>query len=92
MIAMFMGGNANSTQSKNARAIHVAQWEKRDLVTRQRNGGKKTPAGTKEAGVAAAAGEGASSGKSFLSSYIRGQRLINNTQVSQQPAQTDPSA
>lgn len=63
MIAIFMGGDANATDTKQARDIHIAQWEKRSLVARQRGGGKKTPAGTKETGVKAMAGAGASSGK-----------------------------
>lgn len=63
MIAAFMGGDANATNTKNARDLHVAMWAKRSLVTRQRNGGKKTPAGTKETGVAAAAGQGSVDGK-----------------------------
>lgn len=60
MMAVFMGdGGANKT----ARAIHDANnFYKRDLHTRQKGGSVKTPAGTKETGVAAAAGVGASDG------------------------------
>lgn len=64
MIAQFMGGDANSTSAKQAREIHYAMMAKRQLGGLAGAGGKKTPAGTKETGVAAAAGAGASDGKS----------------------------
>ena len=66
-IANFMGGDANSTQAKQAREIHFAMMERRQLNLGglQGGGGKPTAKGTKETGVAAAAGAGASDGKSF---------------------------
>lgn len=70
MVSLFMGGDANATDVKQAREIHAAQWAKRSLQVRQRNGGQKTPAGTKETGVKAAAGGGASAGQLILSTCV----------------------
>jgi hypothetical protein len=62
MVALFMGGDANSTDTVAAREIHEAMMSKRSLGARAANGGTKTPKGTSETGVKAAAGAGASSG------------------------------
>lgn len=62
MIALFMGGDANSTAAVAAREVHAAMMQRRSLGVRAANGGTKTPKGTKEASVAAAAGQGASAG------------------------------
>lgn len=62
MISMFMGGNANATDVKAAREIHLASMHRRSLVVRAADGGAKTPKGTSETGVKAATGAGATSG------------------------------
>jgi hypothetical protein len=62
MISVFMGGNANSTEAVAAREIHEANIMRRSLAERAANGGTKTPAGTKETAVQAAAGQGATQG------------------------------
>jgi hypothetical protein len=62
MVSLFMGGNANSTETKKAREIHEANLMRRSLAVRAANGGTKTPSGTKETAVKAAAGQGATSG------------------------------
>ncbi|KAJ5054250.1 uncharacterized protein L3040_000529 [Drepanopeziza brunnea f. sp. 'multigermtubi'] len=62
MIALFMGTGGNTTDTVAAREIHAANVLRRSLGERQANGGTKTPKGTKETGVAAAAGTGANSG------------------------------
>ncbi|KAI6250191.1 hypothetical protein HI914_01112 [Erysiphe necator] len=63
MVTMFMsGGGGNQTATKKAREIHAANLQRRSLGVRAANGGKKTPKGTVETGVKAAAGAGASSG------------------------------
>ncbi|CAD6501051.1 BgTH12-06751 [Blumeria graminis f. sp. triticale] len=62
MMAMFMGGAGNTTETKAARDIHAANVLRRSLGERAANGGIKTPKGTMETGVKAAAGVGAASG------------------------------
>lgn len=62
MVSLFMGGDANSTATKAAREIHEANLLRRSLAVRAASGGTKTPAGTKETAVQAAAGAGAASG------------------------------
>ncbi|ESZ92261.1 putative Egh16H1 precursor isoform A [Sclerotinia borealis F-4128] len=62
MISMFMGGDANSTATVAAREVHAASMARRALVVRAANGGTKTPSGTSETAVKAAAGAGAASG------------------------------
>ncbi|KAH6683429.1 hypothetical protein B0J14DRAFT_613279 [Halenospora varia] len=62
MIALFMGGDANSTETKAAREVHAAMMMRRSLGERAANGGTKTPKGTSETAVKAAAGAGSSSG------------------------------
>ncbi|KAK0102257.1 hypothetical protein ONS95_005879 [Cadophora gregata] len=62
MISLFMGGDANSTDAVEARELHTANVLRRSLGERAANGGTKTPKGTTETGVKAAAGAGASSG------------------------------
>jgi hypothetical protein len=62
MVALFMGGDANSTAAVAAREIHAANVMRRSLGERAANGGTKTPAGTKETAVKAAAGAGAAAG------------------------------
>ncbi|KAI0991960.1 hypothetical protein K3495_g16226, partial [Podosphaera aphanis] len=63
MISMFMGaGGGNATATKQAREIHAANLLRRSLVPRAANGGTKTPKGTVETGVKAAAGMGAEAG------------------------------
>jgi hypothetical protein len=62
MVALFMGGDANSTEAIAAREVHAAMMMKRSLGARAANGGTKTPKGTKETAVKAAAGMGASAG------------------------------
>ena len=57
-----MGGDANSTETVAAREVHAANLLRRSFAVRAANGGAKTPAGTKETAVKAAAGAGASSG------------------------------
>lgn len=77
-ISNFMGGNPNSTQTKMAREIHFAMMAKRqvNLGGLAGKGGVKTPAGTKETGVAAAAGAGASNGK-MTSNSLKIPKLIH---------------
>ncbi|CCU76429.1 Egh16H1-like protein [Blumeria hordei DH14] len=62
MMAMFMGGGGNATATKEAREVHAANVLRRSLGERAANGGTRTPKGTLETGVKAAAGAGASSG------------------------------
>jgi len=63
MIALFMGGSGgNTTATKEARDLHAANLKRRSLAVRAANGGAKTPKGTMETGVKAAAGAGASNG------------------------------
>ncbi|VCU41347.1 Bgt-51561 [Blumeria graminis f. sp. tritici] len=62
MMAMFMGGGGNATATKAAREVHAANVLRRSLGERAANGGIRTPKGTMETGVKAAAGVGASSG------------------------------
>ncbi|KAG4422266.1 hypothetical protein IFR04_004646 [Cadophora malorum] len=62
MVALFMGGDANSTDAVAAREVHSANLLRRSLGERAANGGTKTPKGTKETAVKAATGAGASSG------------------------------
>ncbi|EHL03535.1 hypothetical protein GLAREA_00911 [Glarea lozoyensis ATCC 20868] len=62
MVSLFMGGDANSTEAIAAREVHFAMMQKRSLGERAANGGTKTPKGTKETAVKAAAGAGASDG------------------------------
>ncbi|KAI6250373.1 hypothetical protein HI914_01073 [Erysiphe necator] len=62
MVALFMGSGGNSTATKKAREVHAANMMRRSLAVRAANGGTKTPKGSKETGVKAAAGAGASSG------------------------------
>ncbi|SZF02778.1 unnamed protein product [Blumeria hordei] len=62
MMAMFMGGGGNATATKEAREVHAANVLRRSLGERAANGGTKTPKGTLETGVKAAAGAGAASG------------------------------
>lgn len=62
MVALFMGGDANSTEAVAAREIHETMLQRRSLAVRAANGGTKTPSGTKETAVKAATGMGASSG------------------------------
>lgn len=58
-MAVFMDvASANSTKVRRAREIHYANKYKRGLLPRQRNGGTRTPAGTKETGMLAATGMG----------------------------------
>jgi hypothetical protein len=62
MVALFMGGNANSTSAVAAREAHAQMMARRSLGERAASGGTKTPAGTTETGVKAAEGAGATSG------------------------------
>jgi hypothetical protein len=62
MVALFMGGSANSTEAIAAREVHAANLLRRSLGERAANGGTKTPSGTVETAVKAAAGAGGSSG------------------------------
>ncbi|EPQ62832.1 hypothetical protein BGT96224_5074, partial [Blumeria graminis f. sp. tritici 96224] len=62
MMAMFMAGGGNATATKAAREVHAANVLRRSLGERAANGGIRTPKGTMETGVKAAAGVGASSG------------------------------
>ncbi|KAE8449837.1 hypothetical protein EG329_007314 [Mollisiaceae sp. DMI_Dod_QoI] len=63
MVSLFMGGAAgNTTEAKAAREIHAANVFRRSLGERAASGGTKTPKGTTETGVSAAAGVGAASG------------------------------
>ncbi|KHJ30021.1 putative egh16h1-like protein [Erysiphe necator] len=63
MVSMFMNGDGgNKTSDKQAREIHAANVLRRSLGVRAENGGTKTPKGTVETGVKAAAGAGSSSG------------------------------
>lgn len=62
MVALFMGGNANSTAAVAAREIHAANMARRALAPRAANGGTSTPKGTSETGVAAAEGAGTAAG------------------------------
>jgi hypothetical protein len=62
MVSLFMGGAGNATEAKMARDIHEANVLRRSLGERAANGGTKTPAGTVETGVKAAAGVGATKG------------------------------
>ncbi|SZF02780.1 unnamed protein product [Blumeria hordei] len=62
MMAMFMGGGGNATATKEAREVHAANVLRRSLGERAANGGIRTPKGTMETGVKAAAGVGASNG------------------------------
>ncbi|CZS88258.1 hypothetical protein WAI453_000685 [Rhynchosporium graminicola] len=62
MIALFMGGGGNATDVIAAREIHKLNIARRSLGKRAANGGTKTPKGTKETGVKAATGAGASAG------------------------------
>lgn len=63
MMATFMdGASGNSTAARAARDIHAAYLAARAVLPRQKNQGTKTPKGTKEASVAAAAGVAASDG------------------------------
>lgn len=67
MISLFMGGDANSTAAINAREAHEGSLLLRSLAARALfssggGSGTKTPEGTVETGVAAAAGQGATSG------------------------------
>ena len=82
-IANFMGGNANSTKARLAREVHYAMEQRRALSLGGLSGagGTATPKGTKETGVAAAAGQGASSGK-LLKPCLENSKLIDS-QVSQ---------
>jgi hypothetical protein len=75
-IAAFMGGDANATDVKQAREIHFASMKRRSLVARQRGGGTKTPAGTKETGVKALTGAGSVDGKSLC--FLLLQRQTTN--------------
>jgi hypothetical protein len=62
MLSTFMGGDANSTSTKAARELHDANLARRSLAIRAASGGTKTPKGTVETGVKAAAGAGAADG------------------------------
>jgi len=63
MVSMFMEGDGgNATSNKAARDLHAANLLRRSLVPRAANGGQKTPKGTVETGVKAAAGTGSDSG------------------------------
>jgi hypothetical protein len=62
MVSLFMGGAGNATEAKMARDIHEANVLRRSLGEHAANGGTKTPAGTVETGVKAAAGVGATKG------------------------------
>ncbi|TQS33875.1 hypothetical protein Golomagni_05766, partial [Golovinomyces magnicellulatus] len=63
MVNMFMAGEGgNGTSNKEARELHAANLLRRSLVPREAGGGKKTPKGTVEKGVQAAAGTGSQSG------------------------------
>ncbi|RKF57460.1 putative egh16h1-like protein [Golovinomyces cichoracearum] len=63
MVSMFMTGDGgNGTSNKAARDLHAANLLRRSLVPRDANGGQRTPKGTKEQGVKAAAGTGSDSG------------------------------
>jgi hypothetical protein len=63
MVSMFMdGAGGNSTATKAARELHAANLAARALAPRQNGRGTKTPKGTKEASVQAAAGVAASDG------------------------------
>ncbi|KAI0993651.1 hypothetical protein K3495_g14533 [Podosphaera aphanis] len=62
MICIFMEGGGNATATKAARDIHAANLLHRSLVPRAANGGAKTPKGTVETGVKAAAGMGSEAG------------------------------
>jgi len=62
MVSLFMGAAGNATEAKMAREVHAANVLRRSLGERAANGGTKTPSGTKETAVKAAAGVGASSG------------------------------
>jgi len=62
MVSLFMGAAGNSTEAKMAREVHAANVLRRSLGERAANGGTKTPSGTKETAVKAAAGVGATSG------------------------------
>jgi len=62
-VRMFMeGAGGNETSNKAARDLHAANLLRRSLVPREANGGQKTPKGTVETGVKAAAGTGSDSG------------------------------
>lgn len=56
-----MGGDANSTAAVATREIHEANMKRR-FLSRRAGGGTRTPDGTSETGVAAAAGAGSSDG------------------------------
>jgi hypothetical protein len=62
MVALFMGGDANTTEAKAARELHEANLMRRSLAVRAASGGTKTPAGTTETGVKAATGLAATQG------------------------------
>ncbi|RDL38919.1 Uncharacterized protein BP5553_03259 [Venustampulla echinocandica] len=62
MISLFMGGDSNATEVKMARELHEINIMRRSLGQRAAKGGVKTPPGTVETGVKAAAGAGASTG------------------------------
>ncbi|KAI1007405.1 Appressiria-specific vitulence factor [Podosphaera aphanis] len=62
MVSMFMDGGGNATATKAAREIHATNLLRRSLAKREANGGARTPKGTVEAGVKAAAGMGSEAG------------------------------
>jgi hypothetical protein len=62
MVSLFMGGDANSTETKAAREVHEANLMRRSLAVRAANGGTQTPKGTTETAVAASAGAGQAAG------------------------------
>ena len=62
MVALFIGGNANSTAAVAAREVHAENIMRRSLAVRAASGGTKTPAGTTETAVKASTGQGAIAG------------------------------
>ncbi|KAK1962933.1 hypothetical protein LY78DRAFT_218214 [Colletotrichum sublineola] len=63
MVQTFMNGaGGNTTEVKNARAIHEEMMSRRSIAARQNGKGSKTPKGTVETGVKAATGMASSGG------------------------------
>ncbi|KAI1001761.1 hypothetical protein K3495_g6442 [Podosphaera aphanis] len=69
MISMFMEGGSNATATKQAREIHATNLLRRSLVERAANGSTKTPKGTIETGIKAAAGAGTGADMPTCSDY-----------------------